>query len=111
MELIQCSELSSHLTDLSKIQEHITPEGHSWPRARVGYHVPTFPPRLSQEVVTLPAPHQQVGHNTQNQQGGASLPESFEVSSIPSLHLHEGSLIILVGFGARCSGAHVHPDP
>ena len=77
MELIQCSELSSRLTDLNKIQEHITPEGHSWPRARVGSHVPTFPPRLPQEVVTLPAPHRQVRHDTQNQQRGARFPEGL----------------------------------
>lgn len=85
MELIQCSELSSRLTDLNKIQEHITPEGHSWPRARVGSHIPTFPPHLLQEVVTHPVPHWQVGHDIQNQQGGPHFPEGFGVSSIPSL--------------------------
>lgn len=46
MELIQCSELSSRLTDLNKIQEHITPQGHPWPRARVGCHPPAVPPCL-----------------------------------------------------------------
>lgn len=66
MELIQCSELSSRLADLNKIQEHITPEGCWWPRAREGSPGPT--------LVDLLVPHQRVGHDTPNQQGGDHLP-------------------------------------
>lgn len=68
MELIQCSELSSRLADLNKIQEHITPEGRWWPRARVGSPGPT--------LVDLLVPHRWVGHDTPNQQGGDHLPAS-----------------------------------
>lgn len=91
MELIQCSELSSRLTDLNKIQEHITPEGHSWPRARVGSHLPTFPPRLAQEVVALPVPTPK------------NSPRGFGVPCTPSLHPHKSRLGI--------PGGLVHPEP
>lgn len=94
MELIQCSELSSRLTDLNKIQEHITPEGRSWPRARVGSHLPTFHLCLVLEVVALPVP------SPKTSLGGLGVP------SHPSLHPHKDRLSILGGFGAPKDPAH-----
>lgn len=94
MELIQCSELSSRLTDLNKIQEHITPEGRSWPRARVGSHLPTFHLCLVLEVVALPVPSPKTSLR------------GFGVPSHPSLHPHKDRLSILGGFGAPKDPAH-----